>query len=355
MHHHWENDLPYLGSMLYHPSDVDGRLEQSHTRKDTMYLDVVKPKDVPRGRPQVTKDHAQALVTEDIEGAAPRKRTWALHGGGACADSSDIRVQKSKPLYAAVNRQVDLSLTTTDIEGAKPKNVVFKTDRMVNPLTPRYALPSAKPAPYDVPKQLVHEGEVRDPLSFKGEPSRRIPKARTNVEEPIAMSARTLIRPREEREKLWTIEQAGARILSSKFTPRGPAAEAVVPVAVERSPLDPVYVELGEDKTTHPMCQSSGGSSAVELSPTSKGATSKKLFGPIEGATPRVLHQNNQEPQLSLIRRDIGGALPQRRKGAYHFNLYDTADTTPYAKSLGLDCSDIPGAQPGTRMPGTGP
>mmetsp|Transcript_92582 Transcript_92582/g.224716 ORF Transcript_92582/g.224716 Transcript_92582/m.224716 type:complete len:81 (-) Transcript_92582:74-316(-) len=74
--------------------------------------------------------------------------------------------------------------------------------------------------------------------------------------------------------------------------------------------------------------------------------------GAVEGSAPRVLHRGNGEPQTSLIRSDIPGAMPQQYKGGIPFGIYDPPEVTPYARHLGLDCSDIAGAQPGTRRPG---
>jgi hypothetical protein len=345
MHHRWENELPDLGSTLYHPSDVDGSLETTHCRNDTMYLDVVRPKDVPRGRAQVTKDYSQPFVSADIDGASPRKLTWPRYGGSV---DGDIPGTQSTPLYPLVNRQTDLSLTTNDIERARPQSRTFKTARVVNPLTPRYDLPSARVMEYEIPKPSVHEGEVRDTLGFKGEQARRIPLALPRRAETTISTHERTLRPQglTPRDKMWTMEQAGSRILSAKFTPRGGQA---APITVERHPLDPVYADAADSKTTHPLYQNA----STETCHGRQGCVSFKLSGPIEGAQSRLLHRDNGEPQNSLIRRDIAGTVPQRRKGATYFNLYDSPEITPHAKGLGLDCSDIPGAQSGTRKPGT--
>jgi len=72
----------------------------------------------------------------------------------------------------------------------------------------------------------------------------------------------------------------------------------------------------------------------------------------VEGASPQVLHRSNGEPQASLIRSDIPGAMPQKYKGGIPYNIYDPPEVTPHSRHLGLDCSDIEGAQPGTRRRG---
>merc|ERR1712232_598115 len=130
------------------------------------------------------------------------------------------------------------------------------------------------------------------------------------------------------------IEQAGPRTLSKMN-----AALATTPRGT--NPLEPVYKLC--TKTTHPLRQGEDGGSALN----------PRHVGRVDGSTPRVLHRDNGEPQASLIRRDIGGAVPQRYKGVMPFSIYDPPEVTPIAKHLGLDCSDIEAAQPGSRTPGT--
>eukprot|EP00434_Breviolum_minutum_P005372 symbB.v1.2.004737.t2/scaffold275.1/size244369/7 len=91
-------------------------------------------------------------------------------------------------------------------------------------------------------------------------------------------------------------------------------------------------------KTTHPYYQE-----AIDnpLAPRKVAA--------IEGSTSRVLHKDNGEPQASLIRGDLPGAVPQRFKGHLPVNIYDPPEVTPYSLFTGLHCSDIEGAQTGTR------
>jgi len=78
-------------------------------------------------------------------------------------------------------------------------------------------------------------------------------------------------------------------------------------------------------------------------------AANPRLHGRIPGCTPRQLHKDNGEPQASLIRGDIGGAVSQRYKGCMPFSIYDPPEITPYSGHMQLDCSDIDGTQTGTR------
>eukprot|EP00439_Symbiodinium_sp_Y106_P073003 s1605_g13.t1 len=95
-------------------------------------------------------------------------------------------------------------------------------------------------------------------------------------------------------------------------------------------------------RTTHPFYRETEGN---PLAPSQ--------VGPVSGSTPRVLHRDNGEPQASLIRADIPGAVPQRYKGHVPINIYDTHTVTPFSRFTGLSCSDIEGAQTGTRKSGT--
>jgi len=179
---------------------------------------------------------------------------------------------------------------------------------------------------------------MRDSMEYKGEWKSRIPE-RNYARDPnehrdieySQSSARCRPRNVTPRDPLRTVEKAGERILSSKYKPTQRAT----------CPLNPVYDV--HTQTTHPYLR---GEPPSGLMSTQAGA--------VEGATPRVLHRDNGEPQASLIRSDIPGALPQKYKGCTPYSIYDSPEVTPFSKHSGLDCSDIQGAQPGTRKPGSG-
>mmetsp|Transcript_60143 Transcript_60143/g.108192 ORF Transcript_60143/g.108192 Transcript_60143/m.108192 type:complete len:147 (+) Transcript_60143:86-526(+) len=130
------------------------------------------------------------------------------------------------------------------------------------------------------------------------------------------------------RDTLRTLERSGERILSTKCASSG------------TNPVAPEYKV--HTKTTHPFYRE------VEESPL---APSK--VGQVPGSTPRVLHRHNREPQASLIRADILGAVPQRYKGHVPINIYDSNAVTPFSQYTSLHCADIEGAQTGTRKSGT--
>merc|ERR1719262_657695 len=76
-------------------------------------------------------------------------------------------------------------------------------------------------------------------------------------------------------------------------------------------------------------------------------------IGTVQGSKPRKLHWDNGEPQLSLLREDIAGTVPQRFVGCIPSNIYDPPDARPMMSFH--DPHDIAGAQAGSLrrgMPG---
>merc|ERR1711920_906970 len=68
--------------------------------------------------------------------------------------------------------------------------------------------------------------------------------------------------------------------------------------------------------------------------------------GPVQGSKSRQLHRDNGQPQLSLVREDIAGTLPQRFVGVVPANIYDSPEVRPMIDFH--DPHDIPGAQVGS-------
>lgn len=297
-----------------------------------MYLNTLRPKDVTLGSTRSFQEASLSLRTDDISGAMPSSKTSHLFLNGK-PEKEEPKGSRPRRHFADVRRVIDLSLTTCDIEKAQPIASQFKTSRVVNPLTPRYDLPSFQPHPATPPKPRIHEGEPRDTLKFKGESTPRVLErdyARNpNESRDIEFSQpniRQRMNPFLPRESLRTVEKAGERIISSKYcnTPR------------DTNPIDPVYTV--DTRTTHPFRKSEVESHYFP-----------REHGRIAGCTPRQLHRDNGEPQASLIRGDIAGAMSQRYKGGMPFNIYDPPEVTPYGGHIQLDCSDIEGTQTGTR------
>mmetsp|Transcript_109296 Transcript_109296/g.172227 ORF Transcript_109296/g.172227 Transcript_109296/m.172227 type:complete len:349 (+) Transcript_109296:60-1106(+) len=318
-------------TMLYDKHGLSGNTK-CPDRGETMYLGVVRPKDVPPGQPKFAKGDDLSLRTHDIHGARTTFRFAELYKCGK-PDLGEVKGSRPKQFWKEQRRVIDLPLTTVDIERAQPSASEFKTSRCVNPLEPKYDLPSFPERPPTPPEPRVHEGVMRDPLQHKGEWTPRILErnyARNPNESRDIEYTQPNLRKRMQaaapREVMKTIEKAGERILSSKWqgTPR------------ETNPLDPVYNAC--TRTTHPFRKSDVDTPYAP-----------RQNSPIPGATPRQLHRDNGEPQASLIRDDLPGAMPQAYKGCLPFSIYDPPEITPISRHTQLDCSDIDGAQTGTR------
>jgi len=321
--------------MLYDADGLAGK--PCPGRGETMYLSTLRPKDVPLGVVRFPKEDSSSLRTRDIKGAKVTYKHSNLFLDGK-PEKEEPRGSKPKRHWAEVRTPVDKhgnssNLTTCDIEKAQPNVAIFRTSRVCNPLTPRYDLPSFKDRPVTPPQAKFHEGEARDTLKFKGEWKTRIPErdyARNpNEGRDIEFSQPNLrqrMRGLTPRESLRTVEKAGERILSNKYcvTPR------------DTNPIDPIYsVDI---RTTHPFRQSEGET-----------VQAPREVGHIPGCTSRQLHRDNGEPQASLIRSDIAGAVSQRYKGCMPYSIYDPPEITPYSGHMQLDCTDIEGTQTGTR------
>lgn len=322
-------------SLLQHHAGKDGSANATFaSRVDTMFLGSLRPQDMATTKIRSPRADTQALRTHDLPGARPCYPHKALYTTGL-PPKGEIPGTTSRTHYPEVNKQVDLSMTTWDIEKARPSSRTFKTNRCVNPLTPRYELPSYVERPPTPPGPSVHQGKARDTLEFKGAHTPRIlernyardPNESRDIEGTMS-ATKTASGKFTPRDFSKTVEKAGERILSTKTTS-----------ARQTNPLQPKY-DLCQ-RSTHPFRQG-------ELS-----ANSTQVVGEVDGSSPRQLHRDNGEPQASLIRRDIPGAVPQRFKGTLPFNLYDPPEVTPVLpKHLGLDVDDIDGAQTGTRKEG---
>ncbi|KAF4733849.1 hypothetical protein FOZ62_000369 [Perkinsus olseni] len=156
-------------------------------REDTMSLDTIKPKDVPRGRILYVKDTDASLTTIDIDKCKPtyywldylRKSEFSL--------KCDVPGMRSKSYYPpVVNRPRDLSLTTQDIEWAQPKITRFRTNRVLDPLNPMYKLAKSEAVPVEPPRfNGRFTNDIRD-IEFS-HPKRLIPD-RNYIRDPNDVS-----------------------------------------------------------------------------------------------------------------------------------------------------------------------
>jgi len=107
--------------------------------------------------------------TDDIQGAAPEYRATRFTNKSSFYDPSDIKGAHSNILHKNSN-SMDYTMKVDDIEGAQPKPYTFVTNRRVDPLVPKYALPTAPPAENVVPKFLRDSYDVSDITGTKPKP-----------------------------------------------------------------------------------------------------------------------------------------------------------------------------------------
>jgi hypothetical protein len=119
-----------------------------------MYLDVIRASESPTMKHIPSCGFSKSLSTDDIALAKPNYR-WAEFAGKPSA--GDITGTRPKRFFAPVsdNRPVDMSLTTSDIDGAQPQPKVFRTKRCTDPLSPVYTLPSWSVVPPVIPREIV--------------------------------------------------------------------------------------------------------------------------------------------------------------------------------------------------------
>jgi len=112
------------------------------------------------------------------------------------------------------------------------------------------------------------------------------------------------------------------------------------------NPLDPVYkVSTTLTTSLHTKWTEEAGNSGIQLHAADDG-----IHGQVLGSKPRKLQWDNGEPQLSLVREDIAGTVPQRWVGGVPCNIYDPPDVKEVISFH--DPHDIPGAQVGSLKKG---
>ncbi|KAF4689570.1 hypothetical protein FOZ60_001549, partial [Perkinsus olseni] len=93
----------------------------------------------------------------------------------------DVPGMRSKSYYPpVVNRPRDLSLTTQDIEWAQPKITRFRTNRVLDPLNPKYKLPKSEAVPVEPPRSSTGGSRTTSEISSFSHPKRLIPDRNYN-------------------------------------------------------------------------------------------------------------------------------------------------------------------------------
>lgn len=314
-------------------------------RSSLMSLDVIRPEDIPVGRIYNYKIEDLSLKTADIEKCQP------FYRANQYLDKPNLQVgitdsgfdgSRARTYYAPINRPRDLSLTTADIEYAQPKNVRAKGHRVTDPVCPVYDFPKSAPIRPVTPLRFNgrETNDVSDiELTY---PTKVIPD-RNYVKDPNDISDIEYASPNYERRVAHPLHNLNFSTSlnvrdisgSNKTRPR------------ETNPLDPVY-NVSQTTTTslHRTWNEEKDQKDCMRAPPLQPAE----IGPVPGSKPRKLTWQNGEPQFSLLREDIPGAVPQRWTGSIPFNIYDPPEKKAVISFH--DPHDIPGAQVGSLRKG---
>lgn len=315
-------------------------------RHDGMSLDIIHPKDIPRGKVPFVKDEDRCLKTQDIDRAGPhyphlnylQKPDYSV----GCTDP-DHHGGRARTYYAPMDRRPrDLSLTTADIEYAQSKASKFRGNRHTDPICPNYELPSTHMRPITPPRwNGRHTHDVSD--IEKCHPKVRIP-TRNYVRDPNDASdieyasanyqERVHRRTRGGKPDITMNVKDINQTKKLHYAPR------------QTCPLDPQYkVSTTATTSLHTKYNEELGRSDVNLH-----SKEGEIHGHVHGSKPRKLQWDNGEPQFSLMREDIAGTVPQRWIGSVPINIYDPPEVKPVISHH--DPHDIPGAQVGTLKKG---
>lgn len=198
----------------------------------------------------------------------------------------------------------EYNLKNSDITGSKPKTIKFKTNRITNPITPTYNLPSYEKAEYEVPKFIRDNIQVTDISGTR-------PKAlhnklniitKTNYLKDIDKS-----HPTKEYKRKYIINTNDVKDINE-------------------------YRIFKTNRRTNP------------LNPEYK--FQNNTIGKIEKNVPKLLHKHIQkEIQYNLDTKDIEGSKPSSTQ---QWNLIRNSKTV---KNI-LNNNDIPSTRPGSLKKG---
>lgn len=314
-------------------------------RTDGMSLDIIHPRDVPRGKIPYIKDEDLSLKTADIDRALPhyphlnylQKPDFSVgntdpdHFGG-----------KARTYYAPMDRRPrDLSLTTADIEYAQATNKV-KGNRHTDPTCPNYEMPSTHVRPVTPPRwngRHCHDiSDIEKSCSKVRIPTRNYVRDTNDASDIEYASA-------NYQERVHRRTRNGKPDITMNVKDINQTKPLHYAVRCS-NPLEPEYkVSTTATTSLHTKYTEELGRGDVRLHPVDDG-----LHGQVHGSKPRKLQWDNGEPQFSLVREDIAGTVPQRWVGAVPCNIYDPPDVKEVISFH--DPHDIPGAQVGSLKKG---
>mmetsp|Transcript_47676 Transcript_47676/g.102099 ORF Transcript_47676/g.102099 Transcript_47676/m.102099 type:complete len:501 (-) Transcript_47676:84-1586(-) len=313
-------------------------------RDDTMSLDVIRPKDIPKGRVMYVKDELTSLKTEDIHKAKPHYEhlqylekpdfsvgcTHPDHPGG-----------QARSYYMPMDRRPrDLSLTTADIEFAQPKTISWKGSRHTDPVCPNYELPSCMRREPTPPRWNGRHTNATEDIEY----------SRPRVLHPERNYSRN---PNDAADIEYATANYREKLARATSLGRGPertydVSDINLPPEKQKrctNPMEPVYTVPTSRTTSLHAKYSEEKSVGIDPPPIAP-----EQVGEVHGSKPRRLQWDNGEPQFSLLREDIAGTVPQRWIGSVPHNIYDPPEVR--AMISFHDPSDIPGAQVGSLLKG---
>ena len=150
-------------SVVNNINDIDNS-QKLLNRKDTMYLSVINSQDaklLPFKKLYTKRDWSSNLYNLDIECSQPRKFGIFTNKVDFINKLDDIEKAKPKVLFSKLNKP-EFNLTNKDIEKSSPSVSHFKTNRVTNPLQPKYKFPEVAPNPIEIPKFIRDSIDIKD-------------------------------------------------------------------------------------------------------------------------------------------------------------------------------------------------
>ena len=290
----WQNSHPFPNRCTFYIADL-------------MSLSTINAEDA-QPRAKVFKRRIMmSLSTEDIEGAKPLLRGYQCINKPEFSNyTKDIERAHPKQLHLGLNKP-NYSLMTSDIEKARPKKGDFVTKRITDPLNPVYKLPSFETMPITPPKYIKDSISVSDIEGTKPEIYHK-----WNIRDNISVKDIDGARPKPERQLakpdfMNPKDINGENFQTKRFT----------------NPLEPEYVARDAE----------GNLTSI---------------GTIEGSKSRPIIKLETFPhKRNLDNSDIDGARPN----TVGVGPFAGKKDRNYTKNI-VDSSDIDGTAPGSHKQG---
>ena len=277
----------------------------SLNRKDTMYLSTMTHNDFPIRKfkqLETKRNWSINLYNLDIEGSSPRK-FGAFHQKTDFTNKNDD-IEKSYPKLLHIKlKKPEYNLTNSDIEFSSPQCVKSKIKRHLNPLEPKYKLPSSSAYPPYEPKFIKDSINVND---IEG----AVPKKVIG-----RMQSRDIMNIKDIKDS-WP-RKPYIRKSKYEYIDYNDVTNTEFKTSRNTNPLDPFYTLKYIDGT-------------------------KKKFGPIEKSKPHIGYQYMFKVPFNLKVDDIEGSNIGSKNKIKNFK----------SKNFCYDISDIKGTKSGTLLKG---